>query len=76
MRGLRYVESPLTHEQAAARARAYATRTVAAAARRQGKQGPPLAWTVLYFRRYRYLTGRPLTAGPRPVMLPARKMPR
>ena len=55
---------PLPHDEAAALSRAYATRTVAAAAPRTGKQGPPPKWIDLYLRRYRWLTGRPTRVGP------------
>lgn len=58
-----YLLHPLQHDEAADRARAYANRTFRATLR-HGEAREPRLWITLYLTRYRFLTGRPRTAGP------------
>lgn len=68
----RYTSAPLPHHAAAERSRLYADRAQRATHKRSITTGGPRPWIDLYLSRYRYLTGRTRTAGPRPVWLPAR----
>jgi hypothetical protein len=69
----KYVTDPLSHEQAAHRARQYADRARRSQTGWSGKGLDPVPWITLYLRRYRYLTGRYRAAGPLPTWAP---MPR